>query len=252
MHKIFNKTLFIGKKAYYLPTCHSTNDMASVLIANKKPIDGTVIYADKQLAGKGQRGNRWESEEGKNLTFSVLLKVDFLDPSENFFLTLITSLAIHDLLTEYVREGLKIKWPNDIVCFKQKIAGILIENYIKQNVLEWSVLGIGLNVNQKEFSFQTATSLSSICNQEFDLEELLELLLQYLEKRYFQLKRQKYDELKSNYLERLYWKDEIHVFRSNEQYFNGRIVGVNESGRLKVETETGISLYNFKEIQFVR
>ena len=252
MHKIFNKTLFIGKKAYYLPTCHSTNDMASVLIANKKPVDGTVIYTDRQTAGKGQRGNRWESEAKKNLTFSVLLKVDFIDPSENFFLTLITSLAIHDLLTEYLREGLKIKWPNDIVFLNQKIAGILIENYIKQNILEWSVLGIGININQKQFSIPTATSLFQLCNQEFDLKEMLELLLQYLERRYFQLKRQKYDELKNNYLERLYWKDEIHVFRSDQQYFNGRILGVNDSGKLKVETEDGISLYNFKEIQFIR
>ena len=252
MHKIFNKTFFIGKKACYLPSCHSTNDVASTLIANESPIDGTVIYTSNQTAGKGQRGNRWESEEGKNLTFSVMLKTGFLDPSENFFLTRLTALAIHDLLTEYLREGLKIKWPNDIVCFDQKLAGILIENYIKQNKMGWSVLGIGLNVNQSRFSVPTATSLSMLCGQQFDLEELLALLLSCIERRYFQLKSQKYQELKNDYLERLYWKDEIHVFRTGAKYFNGRIIGVNEAGKLKVEKEEDTDFFDFKEIQFVR
>lgn len=252
MHKLFYNTVFIGKKAFYLPTCHSTNELAAVLISNGKARDGMVIYTDNQLYGKGQRGNSWESEPEKNLLFSIILKADFIDPSDNFFLTQITSLAIHDLISDYVKTGLRIKWPNDIVYFNEKIAGILIENYIQKGKIEWTILGIGVNVNQEHFATPDAVSLSGICGQQFNREELLTLLLQRLEKRYIALKNGKIDEIRENYLKNMYWKDEIHVFQSEEGYFNGKITGVGTSGKLHMHVETGTRYYDFKDLKFIK
>ncbi len=252
MHKLFYNTVFIGKKAFYLPVCHSTNELAAVLISNGKAVDGTVIYTDNQLHGKGQRGNTWESEANRNLLFSIILRTNFIDPSDNFLLTQITSLAIYELLSEYVKTGLKIKWPNDIVCFDKKIAGILIENYIQRGKIEWTILGIGVNINQKDFNAPDAVSLSGICGQQFNREELLSLLLQRLEKRYMELKRGNIDGIRANYLKNLYWKDEIHVYQSEEGYFNGKIRGVSPGGKLHLEVETGARYFDFKELKFIK
>ncbi len=252
MHKLFYNTVFIGKKAFYLPVCHSTNELAAVLISNGKAVDGTVIYTDNQLHGKGQRGNTWESEADKNLLFSIILRANFIDPSDNFLLTQITSLAIQELLSEYVKTGLKIKWPNDIVYFDKKIAGILIENYIQKGRIEWTILGIGVNINQKDFEAPDAVSLSGICGQQFNREELLGLLLQRLEKRYMELKRGNIEEICSKYLKNLYWKDEIHVYQSEEGYFNGKIRGVSPGGKLHIEVETGARYFDFKELKFIK
>jgi BirA family biotin operon repressor/biotin-[acetyl-CoA-carboxylase] ligase len=226
--------------------------MAAGLIAEETTLDGTVVYTDHQVQGKGQRGNTWESAAGQNLTLSIIFETKFLDPDDNFLLTQITSLAIMDLLKDYVPVGLKIKWPNDIVYFDQKIAGILIENYIQRNRIEWSIVGIGLNINQHTFVVPEAVSLARICNQTFNRHELLSLLLQAIEKRYFQLKRLKYEELRVDYLQHLYWRNEIHVFQNEEGYFNGRIVGVNKRGNLHIKLEDGDRFFDLKELKFIR
>jgi len=145
LHKLFKNTVFIGKKAFFLPSCHSTNEMASVLMNNNQPLNGTVVYTDFQSRGKGQRGNSWESEERKNILLSVILDTSFVEPTNFFDLTIMTSLAIRDILLEYIKEGIKIKWPNDMYFGNQKIGGILIENYLKQNTIEWCILG-GKNI----------------------------------------------------------------------------------------------------------
>ena len=252
MHKLFKNTVFIGKKAFFLPSCHSTNEMASVLMSNQRQINGTVIYTDYQTSGKGQRGNIWESKDGENILLSMILETNFVEPSDFFNLTIITSLAIHDLLKEYLKEEIKIKWPNDLIYEDRKIGGILIENYIKQNSIEWCIVGVGININQKKFNEPKAISLSAICRQNFDREELIYLLLQKVEGRYFQLKKGNVKSLKNEYLNSLYWKDEIHVFQAKGKYFNGKIIGVESSGKLKVELEEGERSYDFKEIIFVK
>lgn len=252
MHKLFKNTVFIGKKAFFLPSCHSTNELASVLMANKQPLNGTVVYTDFQSHGKGQRGNRWESEPAKNILMSVILETGFVEPANFFDLTIITSLAIHDFLKEYIQQGVKIKWPNDLYFGDKKIGGILIENYIKQNSIEWCILGLGLNVNQIQFQEPNALSMANICGQEFNREELINLLLQKIEKRYFQLERGITGTMKKEYLDNLYWKGEIHVFQSEGTYFNGKIKGIEASGKLIMELDEGERSFDFKEVSFIK
>ncbi|CAN5127836.1 biotin--[acetyl-CoA-carboxylase] ligase [soil metagenome] len=250
MHKIFTNTIFIGKKVIYQPQCHSTNDIAAEMVSINKIFEGTVVLTDDQISGRGQRGNSWEAEPGKNLTFSIILNPHFLDISEQFFLNIIISLAIHDLLLQYIGQGLTIKWPNDIFYHDNKLGGILIESSIKNNQLENVIVGIGLNVNQNKFSSEMATSLAIICNQKFDLREILSLLLSHIEKRYFQLKKLEFNNVLADYLQKLYWINEKHIFKSNE-IFEGEIKGVDKIGRLMIQTTTGVKYYNNKEVSFM-
>jgi len=215
-------------------------------------MNGTVIYTDYQSKGKGQRGNSWESEEGENILISIILETKFVEPTDFYDLTIITSLAIHDLLSDYLKKDIKIKWPNDLIYESKKIGGILIENYIRQNIIEWCILGVGLNINQKKFRDENAISLANICGQRFDREELTNLLLQKVEAKYFQLQKGDIKSLRKEYIANLYWKNEIHVFQSEGSYFNGRILNVEPAGKLRMETENGERLFDFKEVKFIK
>src|ERR1043165_9220886 len=147
-------TLFIGQNKVFLPETHSTNSYAIELLKNVNAIEGTVVYTHKQTQGKGQRGNSWIAEPQRNTTLSLILRPVFLNSKNTFYLSKITALALHDLLTEILDVGqfdIKIKWPNDILVNSKKIAGVLIENSILNEHLQWSVIGIGINVNQDNF-----------------------------------------------------------------------------------------------------
>ena len=252
MNNIFAQTLFLGKNVINLPECHSTNTYAAGLLAEKGASEGTVVTTEHQTAGRGQRGNSWEAAAGKNLTFSLILKPSFLQIQEQFYLNIITSLAIFDLLTEFLPFGLAIKWPNDLYYYKQKLAGILIENSLKNTNLEWSVLGIGLNVNQSSFQNENAGSLVSITGREFSRAELLEKLLLRIEHRYLQLRSGERQELRKEYLSRLYWLGEFHTFRSGGDDFTGKIIGIDKLGRLAVvNRQNEVRYFGMKEIEFV-
>ena len=251
LYKYFANTLFMGKQVIYLPTCHSTNDMAVKLVPENELFEGAVIITDDQTSGRGQRGNTWEAAPGKNLTFSIYLKPSFLAIEDQFYLNIITSLGLCDFLNGYISDGIAIKWPNDIYFRDNKIGGILIENSIRKGGIEYSIIGIGLNVNQTSFSSPIATSMALICNQEFELNTFLQELLLSLEIQYLKLKRGELKKLLNAYLDKLYWKGERHIFMTNGKYFEGEICGIDEIGRLLITTEDQIRAFHIKEITFV-
>lgn len=252
MHKIFTNTLFVGKKVLFLPSCHSTNSIATELLSQGQVTNGQLVITDFQEKGRGQRGNSWESQSGKNLLFSLVAEAPFLDASEGFFLNVVTSLAIADALRDYIPEGVAIKWPNDIYYDQKKICGILIENTIKNNGICNAIIGVGLNINQEKFVTANAISLRQVCNQEIDRTDFLDLLLGKFEYYYLQLKKGKMAALMQSYLRYLYWRNEIHVFRSQDGFFNGKILGTDKAGKLHVEVEDGERCFNFKEIEFIK
>jgi len=114
MYKILANTVFLGKDVIYLTECHSTNDEALERLRRREIAEGSIVITDHQTKGRGQRGSTWQSDSGQNLTFSLLVQPNFLAPSEQFFLNMIISLAVVELLSDYAGD-LKIKWPNDIV-----------------------------------------------------------------------------------------------------------------------------------------
>ena len=246
-------TLFIGSSIIYLPECHSTNTAALHLLENESLPEGAVIITDKQTAGRGQRGNDWEAQPGQNLTFSLVLRPRFLPIRDQFLLTSSISLAIYDLLTELQLPAVRIKWPNDLYCSAKKIGGILIESSLKNAQLEWSVVGIGLNVLQTLFGVPTATSLAAELGRQLSLQEVFSRLLKKLEMRYLQLRAGGGAELRKAYLEQLYWLGEWHLFESDGQRFAGKIVGIDQQGQLAVlhQQQDQLQYYSMQQIRFL-
>jgi len=251
MHKILANTIFLGKDIISLPECHSTNDMAMQRYKQGLAREGSIVITDKQTKGRGQRGNAWYSEPGKNLTFTLVLSPVFLDASEQFELNIMTTLAIREVLGNYC-SGIKVKWPNDIVHETQgKIGGMLIENTVSNKGIENSFIGIGLNINQVEFAFPGPTSLANLAGDELDKEEIFKLLIKSIENHYLRLKRGYKKSMRSDYLNHLYRFDEWAKFEDSH-VFKGRITGISEEGKLFIEKENKVmNQYSFKEVKFL-
>ena len=250
MYNISPNTLFIGRNIIFLPSCHSTNDIAASLVKDKNVTEGTTVVTAQQTAGRGQRGNRWEAEPGRNLTFSIILKPSFLQVAQQFYLTMAISLACHHFLSKYLPEDIQIKWPNDLYYRDKKISGILIESTIKNNMIETVVVGIGINVNQEQFNESKAISMKLISHETYNLEALLADLLTTLEPYYLKLRAYDLLYIQKNYLKNLYFYQKSRLFKTNS-IFEGKIIGIDDIGRLGVEVNGEVQYFFFKEIEFV-
>ena len=211
------------------------------------------MVTDYQTAGRGQRGNVWEAQPGQNLMFSLILKPTFLQATEQFWLNMAISLGITDTLHPLVGDALRIKWPNDIYAGDQKLGGILIENTLHGYGISWSVVGMGLNVNQTEFAYSTATSTQQQAPlpNGYDLPGLLTSLCERLEQRYLQLRSGQRSALRSDYLRLLYRYQSPHPFEGDGRIFEGTIVGVDPSGRLSIAEAGRVRHFGFKEVAFL-
>ena len=252
MVKIQPKTLFVGKKLIYLPSCHSTNDIASEIIQKGKIINGTVIVTAYQTKGKGQRGNLWESEPNDNLLTSIIVDSSFLDLNKQFYLSIISALAIHSTLKKLNLGNIKIKWPNDIYINEKKVSGILIESTVNGNKLNFSTIGIGINVNQKIFSNKRATSiLNENLNCKLTIATILENLCENFENNYLELKNKNFEKINSEYLNNLLWINEEKSFKDKEGFFLGKIRGTLPNGQLIIWAKNKEKYYDIKEIEYL-
>ncbi len=252
------ETLFIGKNSLFLHEVESTNTYAMNLLRDVNPIEGTIVYTDNQTHGKGQRGALWTSKIGQNMTVSVILKPQFLSLDKTFYLSKISALAVYDVLTDILANSqydIKIKWPNDILVNQRKIAGILIENNFTTHSIQYSVIGVGLNVNQIEFGDfeRAAISLKLLENIDIDRKMILELFCQKLEKWYLKLKEHKFDLIDETYLNNLYGINEILAFESlDKTAFQGKMLGVSKMGKLVVELPNlKRKEFDIKEVKFL-
>lgn len=248
MYKASSATRIIGNNLVYLESVGSTNSWASEFSKTEKIKDGMVFITDHQTAGRGQMGNSWITEPKTNLTFSIVL-LDPVTVQEQFYLTVFVTLALGDLLNSILSQ-VQIKWPNDILVNQKKIAGILIENQVRGSKVTASVIGIGLNVNQQLFGIDHATSIRKESGQMQSLSDTLGQLLSCLDERYFQLRNGMKNLLRDEWHNVLYLKGLPHVYRSNGRSFEGVITGVDDDGRLAVETDEGQRIFGFKEISY--
>ena len=234
---------------YHFDKLASTNDEAV------KPTyaEGDIVWADVQSAGRGQRGHKWESREGENITFSAIFEPTFLPATKQFLLSEVVALAVVDAL-RYYGVGARIKWTNDIYVGDRKLAGILIEHKLSGINISRTIAGIGLNVNQLEFSadLPNPVSMRQITRLELDCREVLERVAEKLMARYEMLRRGEEQQLQADYHELLYRRDALHwYFLPDGKAFRGTIRGVEPSGALIVENEKGEQRsYLFKEIEF--
>lgn len=232
---------------------NSTNNYLKELLQTQNVDEGTVVWADFQSAGKGQRGNGWESEAGKNILFSIVLFPGFIKAGEQFILSQIVSLAVANCLQEYT-EGISIKWPNDIYWNEKKICGILLENTILEDNIGHSVAGIGININQEDFRSDAPNpvSLKQITNRDYNLEEILKTVVDNINVYYQQIKIGKTDSLIKQYKESLFRKDGYHLYNDGLSNFLARIQDVNSSGILIFKTKEGEERhFAFKEVKYI-
>jgi len=237
----------------YLPSCHSTNDIAAELVRSKSFQEGTVVITNDQTKGKGQRGSIWLTEPGQNLTFSVILKPNFIRIEEQFLISKAISVGICAYLKNYTRHA-KIKWPNDIYIGDSKVCGTLIENSIQGSSIFSSIVGIGLNINQKEFRNSRATSLAMDHNSSFALPDEFKKLMKHLDASYFRLKTVSGRAfLESEYLNLLYDYEQLRRFRVGGADMLGTISGITPAGKLCVrfDGEKDHTEFNTKEIEWV-
>ena len=237
---------------YYTASTASTNTFLHEMMRQDKLPEGFLLYTDFQTAGKGQPGNTWESENGKNLLFSMLLYPHSIKVYEQFILSEITGLAIRKVLEKYT-DDICIKWPNDIYWKDKKIAGILIENSLFRDRIDTCIIGIGLNVNQEVFisNAPNPVSLRQITGNDVNREILLKEIQAELLNIY-----QNYSPefIHQEYLNHLYRRNGFHRYAETaaNTVFDAEIEDVLPDGRLILRTQAGeIRTFYFKEIQFV-
>ncbi|WP_025141639.1 biotin--[acetyl-CoA-carboxylase] ligase [Pedobacter jeongneungensis] len=247
-------TLFVGQNLIKLKEVDSTNNFLKDLVSKSEPLaEGTVIMADNQFAGRGQQESVWQTQAGKNISTSIYLKPSFLPLNKQFYLNIAVSLAVSDALSSFIPEGIKVKWPNDMYYLNKKLGGILIENTLTGTSIKSSVIGIGLNVNQSEFSesiSERATSVIQILQRNVPLMDIMEKIFIFMEKYYLILRAGKYSILQNDYLAKLYNYNVSALYKQNDEIFEGIIKGVEDGGRLMVDTKDGLKSFNFKEIEF--
>lgn len=286
---LLSNTIFIGKVYCCFDDLQSTNDYALKIldfqpnsekgeareagaapipnsgsikdIAKNRPVEGMVIRAVSQSAGRGQFGSHWESAAGLNLTFSVILYPIWLSATAQFYLSMAVALAVRDTLCFFRDQAggqamhipVTLKWPNDVYLGTRKCAGILIQNALAGNQLQSSVVGIGLNVHQMQFSSlaPNPVSMAMAFGQTFDLEKVMEYSWIRLEQRYLQLKAGGGAALRALYESHLYRRGENTRFQrtADGSTFAGQIMGVTESGRLRIRTIIGEETFELKEIK---
>ncbi len=243
--------LFKNKRVFKIIKSDSTNNFVSQLPSNTP--EGSIAYTLNQTRGRGIGSNQWESEPNKNLTFSILLRPDFLKAIEQFYLLKAMALAVFDFISIYT-DKVSIKWPNDIYVADKKIAGILIENSIERDFIKQSIVGIGININQKTFSSNAPNpvSLFQLNQQEYDIEECLKLISDHIEKQYTILHARDFKSIDRNYLKILYRFNQLSDYSANGIKFSGTIVAVEPTGELVIIDNFGQTRhFLFKEVEYL-
>ena len=240
-------------KIVKLDAIDSTNDYLKGLLRKHNAEDFTMVTAELQTKGKGQRGSTWTSEKGKNIIMSLLVK-DFVKGTYSLFdINIVASLAVYSALQSLKIPKLAIKWPNDIMSDNKKIGGILVENIFKGDNAIDSIVGIGLNVNQKAFAtLPQASSLSLILNHSLDKDKLLLQIASSIEET-VKSWEENAEQFRETYIAVLFRKDMPTVFQISENsFFNGTIRGITCVGRLEIEDENGNLLdFDIKEVKMI-
>ena len=237
----------------HLKETDSTSNALKTISENEELPSGSIVYADFQTAGRGQRGNAWESETEKNLLFSILFHPSNVPANMPFVISEMISLCVKYTLDKYI-PNISVKWPNDIYHNDSKIAGILLENTILQGKISKSIIGIGININQTEFQSgaPNPTSMTLITGRTFDIPTIIEKFRQEfatqskrLDDRYFELIHQ-------DYLNSIYRKEGFHKYRDSSGIFEASIHDIEPTGHLILKQMDEIySRYAFKEVSSV-
>lgn len=235
-----------------LDTIDSTNNYAINLISKSNPIEGTVITTYNQSSGRGQIGRNWFSDINKNITASIITYPKFLKVHEQFYLSIALSLAIFDTINKIVDHSVFIKWPNDIYVGNNKIAGLLIQLGLQGPNISYGVLGIGLNVNQKEFppELPNPISLFNLINKKSSLVDLLSVIFGNFEGYYSILQKGERKKILNKYNSRLYRKGiETTFMLADNQEIKATPLGIKDTGHLVLEHNSVEKHYSLSQLR---
>lgn len=241
---------------FHIPITESTNTLLKQWMVDNPLVKEVAIYTSHQKHGRGQKGNSWEAEPGKNLTCSILLSPGNIKVNQQFIISQIVSLSIHQVLSQYT-SGITIKWPNDIYWENRKISGILIEHLLNEEYLQHSIIGIGINLNQENFTSDAPNpiSLTRITGERYDVFSILEQVTATISQKYQYLKNNplSYKQFKDLYMSHLYQADGWYKFEDKEGVFLARIADIDSMGMLVLEKQHSHRLqkYAFKEVKFL-
>lgn len=241
----------IGQQIIQLHEVDSTNNYAAKLLSEGKLAHGTVILAERQTAGRGQRGRNWHSVGSKQFTGTYFLKTDFLSVDHLCYLNMAIALSVREMIQSFTKRQVSIKWPNDIFIDNQKIAGILIETNWKNGRVEGAIVGIGVNVSPIQ-SVVYATSLSEIAGKSPEMWTILDLLSKSMNGFYTLLQQSDFELLKEQY-ESFMWKKDEEITMEERQDpvpFRGIIRGVDQIGNILVEKDGVVAVYHNQELNF--
>jgi birA, biotin-[acetyl-CoA-carboxylase] ligase region len=228
----------------------STNNYIRSLLKEQTLPEGSLVVTNFQTSGRGQAGNSWESEAGKNLTFSIVIYPETIAANEQFLISQIAALSVKETLSEYT-DNIRVKWPNDVYWNDRKICGMLIENDLGGYSIYCSVCGIGININQKEF-FSDApnpVSLTQITGQEYNLEEILTRFRHHFYQLYIKLLQDKKEFIRQQYRNALYHGEGFHTYKDDHGMFEAEIKDIEPTGHLILRLREGeIRRYAFKEV----
>jgi BirA family transcriptional regulator, biotin operon repressor / biotin---[acetyl-CoA-carboxylase] ligase len=235
----------IGEPFIELSEVDSSNNYAMRQVQAHLAVHGSTWFAHYQNAGKGQRGKIWNASPSENIMMSVVLDTSAISIGNQFVLNFAASLACFDLFNKYAIDKTCIKWPNDIYWGDRKAGGVLIENVLSGEKWKFSVVGIGININQTLFpeGLKNPVSLKQITGNTFDVIHLAKELCYYLNLRWKQLIEKKYKMLLDEYQAQLYKKNEITTFRNGSSLFTASVKGISEKGELIVEENGVLKLY---------
>lgn len=242
----------IQKKIIILDSVDSTNNYAMGMIQHREANDGIALFAREQTNGKGRRGRHWVSNKNENIIVSVCKQMQWLPVSQQFGLSVAVALGCLDMMSKYLPEKAAIKWPNDIFINDTKAGGILIENIIRGTLWQWSVIGIGINVNQSHFEDSTlrATSLRITTGKEFDVLSLAEELCKMVSDRIDILKQGGFDTLLETYNQNLFARGRMIKVQTADCVFETMVTGVSPEGQLVTEDRIK-RRFNFNEVKFI-
>ncbi|MBQ0049397.1 MAG: biotin--[acetyl-CoA-carboxylase] ligase [Bacteroidales bacterium] len=248
-------------KRICLQEIDSTNNYVKRLIAERcaEACDELIVTTDAQTAGRGQRGNSWETEPGKNLIFSMLVHPDSLLPSNIFFLSEVVALSVCQALKTFLPQAegwrMRVKWPNDIYFGDRKIAGILIETDLMGRRVANGIIGVGVNINQQHFLSDAPNpiSLQQIRGCDTEREAVLAAVLEHFVRFYAMMQRGETNDLHARYKAVLYRGEGFHTYEDTKKgRFEARIRDVEPTGHLLLEDRQGVvKRYAFKEVAFI-
>jgi BirA family biotin operon repressor/biotin-[acetyl-CoA-carboxylase] ligase len=245
-----NSKGYIGNSFTVLQFVDSSNNFAMAKVREGLAFHGNVFFAYVQTAGKGQRGKKWETEPGQNITMSIVME-PFLRPPKQFELSVCIACACVDFLKQYSGDCF-IKWPNDLYWLTKKVGGILIENIIQDNEWKSAIVGIGMNINQTQFPehLPNPVSLRQITGISFSSLDLARELCRNIETRYNQLRSSGFMDLLGNYNENLFKKNQVVRLKQGNKVFSTRVLGATSFGQLHTRDSVD-RFFDFGEVEWM-